>query len=202
MVNNPNRLTLNNPVSEMGMSELWMNNCFAKDGWAMYRDFDGESDLLQFIKRVAEDMGVEIAIDYDNDYFCDMLFDWLEDGLDSKTGLLAFLYHMMVSKAELYEKLKRYEDAEEAGLLLKSPIPIGTEVYSIQHGTKWVDVEINGEKYKKQVPNNYIDKHQYNWLDATIHNEHPDQERQYFLSIDEAKAELERRNNEKADHRL
>lgn len=135
MVNNPNRLTLNNPVSEMGMSELWMNNCFAKnnhfveDNWAMYRDFDGEYDLRQFIKRIAEDMGVEIAIDYDDEDFCDMLFNWLEDGLDSKTGLIGFLYHMMTSKTELYEKLKRYEDAEEAGLLLTAPCKPGDDVY-------------------------------------------------------------------------
>lgn len=129
MVNNPNRLTLNNPVSEMWRSELWMNNCFAKDGWAMYRDFDGEFDLRQFIKKIAEDMGVEIAIAYDTDYFCEMMEDWLEDGLDSKTGLLAFLYYMMVSKTELYERLKRYEDAEESGLLLKAPCKPGDDVY-------------------------------------------------------------------------
>ena len=64
------------------------------------------------------------------------------------------------------EKLGKYEDLEEQGLLLRLPVPIGTTVYN----TTWWDdkyeiVTVNGKKYSRSVRKHKVTKSTFGLLD-------------------------------------
>lgn len=114
------RKTTDKPIREMGMYELALNNCYIKDRQAYYRDFEGEHDAHVLIREIAEKLGITLYAG-DNDILDFTLFDWLEEGIENTQGILALLYSLLLSKAEPHAKLKRYEDAEERGLLKYLP---------------------------------------------------------------------------------
>ncbi len=122
------RMTSNNPEESMKNNEWMLNNCYAEAGKAMYRDHDGEYDIRHLITEIGKTLSIHInatspdALDF-------MLFDWLEDGIESRHGVLAMLYNLLWSKAELYEHLRKYEDAEERGEIGRVPrwIPVTPE---------------------------------------------------------------------------
>lgn len=120
------RRTSNKPVSEMKSYELALNNCYAKDGNAIYRDYDGEHDIRHLIAKISETLGIHlnttdpVSLDW-------LMHSWLEeDETDGRCGIIAMLYALMWSKAELYEHLRKYEDAEERGEIGRVPrwIPV------------------------------------------------------------------------------
>lgn len=125
------RLTTNKNVSEMGMYELAHNCCYIKDSVARYRDFELDIDARELTRKLliehAED---DDAFTSDED-FDEWMIDYLQDGMDSLEGLIALFYRNLWAMADLRERLKAYEDAEEQGLLLKLPCKIGDMVYSI-----------------------------------------------------------------------
>ena len=116
--------TSNKPVSNMGI-ELMLNNCYIEGKKAMYRDYDGEYDIRDLIRAIGETLSIHInstspeELDF-------MLYDWLEDDIESRRGILAMIYNLLWTKAELYENLKRYEDAEARGEIGRVPrwIPV------------------------------------------------------------------------------
>ena len=120
------RRTSNKPASELESYELALNNCYAKYGNAMYRDYDGEYDIRSLIAKISEVLGIHlnttdpVSLDW-------LMNSWLEeDETDGRCGIIAMLYALMWSKAELYEHLKKYEDAEERGEIGRVPrwIPV------------------------------------------------------------------------------
>ncbi len=126
------RLTLNKSVSEMNMVELAHNSCFAKDRNATYRDFESEIDARDFIRKIGLTFGIfESGCDEltDDEVFDEVMADSLQYGYDDKDGLLALLYRNLWAQANLYEKLKYYEDLEEQGLFLKLPCKVGDKLY-------------------------------------------------------------------------
>lgn len=137
------RLTTDKPASEMGMVELAYNGCFAKDGEAYYRDYEGEKSARELARILLKKYA-----DGDDSFTCDDDFDdemieLLQYGTDTIEGLIALFYRNLWAMADLRETLKRYEDLEEQGLLLKLPCKIGDTVYSIRElcdlkGTKVV----------------------------------------------------------------
>ena len=116
--------TSNKPVSNMGI-ELMLNNCYVEGEKAMYRDYDGEYDIRDLIRAIGETLSIHInstsleELDF-------MLCDWLEEDIESRRGILAMIYNLLWTKAELYESLKRYEDAEARGEIGRVPrwIPV------------------------------------------------------------------------------
>lgn len=141
------RLTTNKNTSEMGMYELAMNSCYLKDGLARYRDFEKDVDARELtrklLKKYAEGDDAFECIDA----FDDEMLDLLQYGTDTIEGLIALFYLNLWTKADLRERLKSYEDAEEQGLLLRLPCKVGDTVYCIRQvgdgkGTKEI-VEFN-----------------------------------------------------------
>ena len=64
------------------------------------------------------------------------------------------------------EKLADYEDAEEQGLLLRLPLPIGTTVYN----TNWWDcvqekVKVDGKTFYRTVHKHKVSKSTFSLLD-------------------------------------
>lgn len=111
-------MTTDKSAQDMGEYELFLNNCFADNGEAMIRDYDGTHTARDIIRELAKSKNIEISAKYNIDFDLEML-DWLEATMTSLNNienndkwLLAMLYDMICSKAELYERLKRYENEE------------------------------------------------------------------------------------------
>lgn len=87
------------------------------------------------------------------------------------------------------QKLGAYEDAEEQGLLLRLPCPIGTTVYNIT----WWDivqekVKVNGKTFYRETHKHKVSKSTFSFMDIK------DFGKTVFLTKEEAEKELERLN--------
>lgn len=127
------RKTTDKSVSDMGMYELALNNCFVKDHQAYFRDFVEEVSTRDIIRQIAKTLDCAGMFDeemHNNDAFDTMMYEWLEDGIEEKTGVLALLSELMWAKAELHAKLKCYEDADERGEIGRVPrwIPVAEKL--------------------------------------------------------------------------
>ena len=107
------RLTSNKPVEEMGLYELAHNCCYAKDGLARYRDFEMDMDARDFARNLSVTLAnYELPID-DEDFDEEILENLMYDPFSTIGGLIALFYRNLWAMADLREKLKEYEDAEE-----------------------------------------------------------------------------------------
>lgn len=110
------RLTTNKNVSEMGMLELALNCCYiAEDGNARYRDYEIDVDGRDFIRDITAYLAKDVLPLQDESFDEEMMEDLIIDPSTDVRGLIAVFYRNMWAMAELREKLKRYEDAEEHG---------------------------------------------------------------------------------------
>lgn len=78
---------------------------------------------------------MEKYADIPNEFTCDedfdeFILDSLQYGTDDILGLVAVFYQNLWTKADLRERLKKYEDLEEQGKLLKLPCALGDTVYA------------------------------------------------------------------------
>ncbi len=113
------RLTTNKNVSEMGMYELAHNACYVKDGLARYRDFEMDIDARDFARNLMTTlMNEHMPLD-DDSFDEEIIENLIYDPFSDIRGLIALFYRNLWAMADLREKLKAYEDAEEQGLLLR-----------------------------------------------------------------------------------
>lgn len=126
------RLTTNKKVSEMGMVELAHNCCYEDDEHnARYRDFEMEMDARDFAINLMVTLTKD-ELPLDKTEFDEEILDNLTiDPFSDVRGLIAVFYRNLWAMADLREKLKCYEDAEEQGLLLQLPCKVGDKVYQI-----------------------------------------------------------------------
>ena len=126
------RLTTNKSVADMSMIELAHNSCYADDERnARYRDYNLDVDSRWLVRNLAKDICGEDFKDLSDEEVDEYMASMLSVGIDSTIGLLALFYRNLWAMADLREKLKYYEDAEEHGLLLRLPCGIGSDVYLI-----------------------------------------------------------------------
>lgn len=137
------RLTNDKKTSQMTMSELAFNCCYAKDGEAWYRDYDTNIQAREFVRNLYKHY-TGLDLPKDNEEFDEMLLDDLFNEPDMAEGLLALFYRNLWGMAELRERLKEYEDLEEQGLLLRLPCKVGDALYHILACTTAEDF---GKKY-------------------------------------------------------
>lgn len=124
------RLTTNKNVSDMGIVELALNCCYiAKDGSGRYRDYEIDMDERDFVRKLTTTLVGEDLPLQDESFDEEMMDNLGIDPFADVRGLIAIFYRNMWAMAELREKLKRYEDAEEQGLLLRLPCKVGDTVY-------------------------------------------------------------------------
>lgn len=108
------RLTLDKETSQMSMVELARNSCYVKDGNARYRDYETDIDARELTKKLLIDfIGRDDVFEIDKD-FDGYIADALQYGFDNLTGLIAVFYRNLWAMAELRERLKYYEDMEQA----------------------------------------------------------------------------------------
>lgn len=127
------RMTTDTPESNMEnvLNRFYMNS----DRWVMVRG-GGEDpkfpnvSLTNYVKRLAAHHNADINLNGDDFDISEEMTDTLYDGPDTIEGLIADLYAAAVAAATLREKLRRYENEEEAGRLLHLPYSFGEEVYT------------------------------------------------------------------------
>ena len=126
------RLTTNENISDMGLVELALNCCYiAKDGSGRYRDYEIDMDERDFVRKLTTTLVGEDLPLQDESFDEEMMDNLGIDPFADVRGLIAIFYRNMWAMAELREKLKRYEDAEEQGLLLRLPCKPKSEVFLI-----------------------------------------------------------------------
>lgn len=135
------RLTMDN-LEQMGMYNLAHNCCYVGENRAVrYRDFDTDIDARDFARNLMVTYGKwksceEYGLEANNEMVDDGIFDdtMLDNLIYEPTeieGLIALFYRNLWGMAELREKLKSYEDAEERKNLLYSlPCAVGDTVYT------------------------------------------------------------------------
>lgn len=126
------RLTTNKKVSEMEMVELAHNCCYEDEEHnARYRDFEMEMDARDFARNLMVTLTKD-ELPLDKTEFDEEILDNLTiDPFSDVRGLIALFYRNLWAMADLREKLKYYEDAEEQGLLLRLPFKVGDKAYII-----------------------------------------------------------------------
>lgn len=124
------RLTTNKNVADMGMFELAHNCCYiAEDGTGRYRDYEMDMDQRELVRELMKQLAQE-DMPSNPISFDETMMDYLAlNPCQDVSGLIALLYHNMWAMADLREKLKRYEDAEEQGLIPRLPCKVGDTVY-------------------------------------------------------------------------
>ena len=131
------RLTSNKETKDMTMIELAHNSCYADNKRnARYRDYNLDIDSRELVRNLVKDICDEDLTDLSDEEFDEYMGSMLSVEMDSEIGLLALFYRNLWAMADLREKLKEYEDAEEQGRLVKLPCK---DVYYI--------VDINNPKY-------------------------------------------------------
>lgn len=125
------RMTTNKEVSEMSMMELAHNSCYAKDRKARYRNYDLDIDARELTRQLLKDHAEGDDVFESDEDFDDWMVDYLQCGMDSIEGLIALFYRNLCAMADLREGLKKYEDLEEQGLLIKLPCKAGDTLYRI-----------------------------------------------------------------------
>lgn len=120
------RLTTDKPSNN---TEAMLNYAYAKDGYVHLSYADGEEDvrLTEYLCRAAQEIGCEFATE-ENILNGDTCLE-----CDCKVSILNVL---AIQAAELRERLKKYEDAEEQGLFVRPPYKLGQEVWVISSGGK------------------------------------------------------------------
>ena len=124
------RLTTNKSVADMSMIELAHNSCYADDERnARYRDYNLDVDSRWLIRNLVKDICGEDFNGLSDEEVDEYMASMLSVEIDSSIGLLALFYRNLWAMADLREKLKYYEDADEQGLLLRLPCKVGDEIF-------------------------------------------------------------------------
>jgi hypothetical protein len=131
------RLTTNKSVADMLMIELAHNSCYADDERnARYRDYDMEMDARDFTRNLMATLTKdELPVD-DAEFDEEILDNLMIDPFSDVRGLIALFYRNLWAMADLREKLKYYEDADEHGLLLRLQFKVGDTLYRVNKGAK------------------------------------------------------------------
>ena len=121
------RLTTDNPTTN---TEALLNFARARDGRVILAHVNGleDMDLCEYVADLAKKQG------------CNLTPEAVMDGACLACDCeLSVLYTVAVQAAELRARLKAYEDAEEAGKLLKLPCKVGDPVWFVLEDEKESD---------------------------------------------------------------
>nr|DAM88167.1 MAG TPA: hypothetical protein [Caudoviricetes sp.] len=126
------RLTTNKKATDMGMTELALNCCYiAEDGTGRYRDYEMDMDERDFARNLMTTLAGEDLPLEEESFDEEMMDNIMIDPFSDVRGLIALFYRNMWTMSELREALKRYEDAEEQGLLIRLPCKVGDTVWVV-----------------------------------------------------------------------
>lgn len=113
------RYTVESNRETLNGEELFYNNVFIRNGNIFYRDRKREWRLLDFI-RVFNQASGGGALPEDDQELEALLLKNAWSGVRTKEGMLAFVYRILRAKADLWKRLKAYEDTGECPEVLES----------------------------------------------------------------------------------
>lgn len=126
------RLTTNKKATDMGMTELALNCCYiAEDRTGRYRDYEMDMNQRDFARNLMTTLAGEDLPLEEESFDEEMMDNIMIDPFADVRGLIALFYRNMWTMSELREALKRYEDAEEQGLLIRLPCKVGDTVWVV-----------------------------------------------------------------------
>lgn len=129
------RLTSNKKVSDMSMIELAHNSCYADDERnARYRDYEMDMDARDFARNLMVTLAKDEMPISDTEFDEEILDNLAIDPFSDVRGLIALFYRNLWAMANLRETLKKYEDWEEQGRLIKLPCKVGDTVWDNDYG--------------------------------------------------------------------
>lgn len=150
------RLTTNKKATDMGMTELALNCCYiAEDGTGRYRDYEMDMNQRDFARNLMTTLAGEDLPLEEESFDEEMMDNLMIDPFADVRGLIALFYRNMWTMAELREALKRYEDAEEQGLLIRLPCKVGDTLYFI-HDKRVIASEVLSLKYHAEAENHGV----------------------------------------------
>lgn len=124
------RLTSNKKVSDMSMIELAHNSCYAdNERNAQYRDYEMDMDARDFARNLMVTLTKDELPISDTEFDVEILDDLAIDPFSDVRGLIALFYRNLWAMANLRETLKKYEDLEEQGRLIKLPCKVGDKIF-------------------------------------------------------------------------
>lgn len=151
------RLTSNKKVSDMSMIELAHNSCYADDKRnARYRDYEMDMDTRDFARNLMVTLAKDEMPISDTEFDEEILDDLAIDPFSDVRGLIALFYRNMWALANLRETLKKYEDLEEQGRLVKLPCKVGDTVYRINIGAMKPVIPLRVVEYRFKIVGNCI----------------------------------------------
>ena len=122
------RLTTNKKATDMGMTELALNCCYIA---GRYRDYEMDMNQRDFARNLMTTLAGEDLPLEEESFDEEMMDNIMIDPFADVRGLIALFYRNMWTMSELREALKRYEDAEEQGLLIRLPCKVGDTVWVV-----------------------------------------------------------------------
>lgn len=114
----------------MSMIELAHNSCYADDERnARYRDYEMDMDARDFARNLMVTLAKDEMPISDTEFDEEILDNLAIDPFSDVRGLIALFYRNLWAMANLRETLKKYEDLEEQGRLIKLPCKVGDTVW-------------------------------------------------------------------------
>lgn len=119
----------------MSMIELAHNSCYADDERnARYRDYEMDMDARDFARNLMVTLAKDEMPISDTEFDEEILDNLAIDPFSDVRGLIALFYRNLWAMANLRETLKKYEDWEEQGRLIKLPCKVGDTVWDNDFG--------------------------------------------------------------------
>lgn len=119
----------------MSMIELAHNSCYADNKRnARYRDYEMDMDARDFARNLMVTLTKDELPISDTEFDEEILDDLAIDPFSDVRGLIALFYRNLWAMANLRETLKKYEDLEEHGRLIKLPCEVGDTVWDNDYG--------------------------------------------------------------------
>ena len=196
----------------MSMIELAHNSCYAdNERNARYRDYEMDMDARDFARNLMVTLAKDEMPISDTEFDVEILDDLAIDPFSDVRGLIALFYRNLWAMANLRETLKKYEDLEEQGRLLKPPCKIGDDVWFVPSQTCYKLNILNKHSEANRV---YHQKVARIWLSENSWYMECDKDLEYatvnillgkmyketwFLTQEEAEAKLKELRGEKDD---
>lgn len=107
-------------VDKMSMCELAYNDCYVKDGQAMYRNYSIDMPARELIRSIYKQNNKEMPYEFwtNDEFFDEIMLDNLQYGYDTEDGQIAMLYQQIWSKAEMREILLKVSKGEDIQTLI------------------------------------------------------------------------------------
>lgn len=107
-------------VQEMNMCELVFNDCYVKDNEAMYRNYAIDISARDFIREIYKSKNIAMPYGFwdNDDFFDEIMIDNLQYDHTTFDGMMAILYSMIWSKAEMREVLLKVSKGRDIKTLI------------------------------------------------------------------------------------